>query len=310
MTWALGLPTIFGYSGAIADVRVTCSDGTEHDCLQKMYRVGSEVAMSFAGSVKIGFSMLHHVQSTLAYNTQCESQKSPLGPGQLRLWDGREIAKWLPEEAKRVWALAKEAEKAGHCHLMLLSGLPDAIEDEGKTRRSQCSVFIFRSPDFAAEEVPHRKIGAIGRGTGAAACQALVQRLNSGHEGYFNSQRFEAGMPGGMLSNIGMSATRILEEHQPKGISPYLTFCWAYPQRVIIKVNNHTKYGAAWQAWNDIGSGINLPPDTTNATEKVVIGEDRPGEAVQFKVPNLARSWQELVTMLNAQGASAEGASA
>jgi hypothetical protein len=308
MTWALGLPTIFGYSGAIADVRVTCSDGTEHDCLQKIYRLGSEVAMSFAGSVKIGFAMLNHVQNTLAYNTQCESQTP--GPGQLRLWDGREIAKWLPEEAKRVWALATEAEKVGHCHLMLLSGLPDAIEDEGKTRRSQCSVFIFRSPDFAAEDVPHGKIGAIGCGTGVAACQALVQQLNSGHEGYFNSQRFEAGMPGGMLSNIGMSATRILEEHQPRGISPYLTFCWAYPQRVMIKVNNHTKYGTAWQAWNDIGSGINLPQDTMNATEKVVIGEECPGEAVQFRVPNLARSWQELVTMLDAQGGSAEGASA
>jgi hypothetical protein len=309
MTWALGLPTIFGYSGAIADVRVTCSDSTEHDCLQKIYRVGPEVAMSFAGSVKIGFSMLHHVQSTLAYNTQSEPQ-TPLGPGQLHLWDGREIAKWLPEEAKRVWVLAKEAEKAGHCHLMLLSGLPDAIEDDGKTRRSQCSVFIFRSPDFAAEEIPHRKIGAIGCGTGVAACRALVQRLNSGHEGYFNSQRFEAGMPGGMLSNIGMTATRILEEHQPKGISPYLTFCWAYHQRVIIKVNNHTKYGAAWQAWDDVGSGINLPPGDMGTTEKVVIGEERSGAAVQFKVPNLAHSWEELVTMLDAQGASADGASA
>jgi hypothetical protein len=78
---------------------------------------------------------------------------------------------------------------------------------------------------------------------------------------------------------------------------------------VIIKVNNHTKYGAAWQAWSDVGSGINLAPGTMDATEKVVIGEERPGKAVQFKVPNLARSWQELVTMLNAQGANAEGAS-
>ena len=308
MTWALGLPTIFEYSGAIADVRVTCPDGSEHDCLQKIYRLGSEVAMSFAGSVKIGFAMLHHIQGTLAYNTQYESQTA-LDPGQLRLWDGREIAMWLPEEAKRVWALATEAEKASHCHLMLLSGLPDAIEGGGKTRRSQCSVFIFRSPDFGAEEVPHGKIGAIGWGTGVAACQALVQRLNSGHEGYFNSQRFETGMPGGMLSQIGMSATSILEEHEPKGISPYLTLCWAYPQRTIIKVNNHTKYGAALQAWNDIGSGINLPLGTMNATEKVVIGRERPREVVQFKVPHLARSWQELVTMLKAEGASAEGAS-
>ena len=265
--------------------------------------------MSFAGSVKIAFAMLHQVQSTLTYNMQCESQ-TLTGPGELRLWDGRVIAQWLPEEAKRVWMLASESEKSGQCHLMLLSGLPDAIENGGKTRRSQCSVFIFRSPDFAAEEIPHGKIGAIGCGTAVAACQALVERLNSGHEGYFNSQRFEAGMPGGFLSNIGMSATGILEEYQPKGISPFLTFCWAYPQRVIIKVNNHMKYGAAWQAWNDVGSGINLPPDTMNATEKVVIGEERPGGVVQFKVPNLARSWQELVTILSAQGASADGASA
>lgn len=110
----MGLPTIFGYSGAIADVRVTCADGVEHDCLQKIYRVGSEIAMSFAGSVKIGFSMLHYIEGTLAYSTHSESQ-APLEPGQLCLCDGREVAKWLRkkrEECGRLQAGLRKRDTA------------------------------------------------------------------------------------------------------------------------------------------------------------------------------------------------------
>jgi len=67
--------------------------------------------MSFAGSVKIGFVMLQHVQGTLAYNTQCESQ-TPLGPGQLRLWDGREIAKWLRRKRNEYGRLQRRLRKS------------------------------------------------------------------------------------------------------------------------------------------------------------------------------------------------------
>jgi hypothetical protein len=40
MTWIASTPTMFGYSFGISDVRVTLADGSEVDCLQKVYNVG------------------------------------------------------------------------------------------------------------------------------------------------------------------------------------------------------------------------------------------------------------------------------
>jgi hypothetical protein len=45
-----------GYGFGISDVRVTLGDGTEADCLQKLYPIGRYLAAGFAGSVAIGTS--------------------------------------------------------------------------------------------------------------------------------------------------------------------------------------------------------------------------------------------------------------
>lgn len=37
MTWIVGMPTLFGYSIGISDIRVTVNDHSEYDCLQKIY---------------------------------------------------------------------------------------------------------------------------------------------------------------------------------------------------------------------------------------------------------------------------------
>ena len=54
MTWVVGMPTMFGYGIGISDVRITLADGSERDCLQKIYPVGRFLAMGLAGFVPIG----------------------------------------------------------------------------------------------------------------------------------------------------------------------------------------------------------------------------------------------------------------
>jgi hypothetical protein len=46
---------MFGYGFGLSDIRVTLGDGSEVDCLQKIYPVARWVAAGFSGSVKIGF---------------------------------------------------------------------------------------------------------------------------------------------------------------------------------------------------------------------------------------------------------------
>ena len=57
MTWIVAMATPWNYCFGLSDVRVTLADGTERDCLQKIYPIANSLAMGFAGSVLIGMSM-------------------------------------------------------------------------------------------------------------------------------------------------------------------------------------------------------------------------------------------------------------
>src|ERR1700682_5093850 len=100
MTWIVGTPTLFGYGIGISDVRVTLADGSEHDCLQKIYPVGRFVAMGFAGSVRIGFAMAD-VLSELLYHED-----------ESRAWDPNAIGSWWPEDARKAFAEFPQGEQS------------------------------------------------------------------------------------------------------------------------------------------------------------------------------------------------------
>jgi len=92
MTWVIGTPTMFGYGIGISDVRVTLADGSERDCLQKIYPVGRFLAMGFAGSVRIGFAMIDAISGYL---------KTDDDTG---MWDPTAVANWWPTDASVVSA--------------------------------------------------------------------------------------------------------------------------------------------------------------------------------------------------------------
>jgi hypothetical protein len=66
MTWCIGWANLFGYSVGISDIRVTFSNHREFDCLQKIYYIGPTLAIAFAGSVDIGFSMVEQLTADLS----------------------------------------------------------------------------------------------------------------------------------------------------------------------------------------------------------------------------------------------------
>jgi hypothetical protein len=65
MTWIVGRIIPFGYAVALSDIRVTLRDDSEVDCLQKIYAVGPFIALGFAGSVAIGFSIVNRLRQLL-----------------------------------------------------------------------------------------------------------------------------------------------------------------------------------------------------------------------------------------------------
>jgi hypothetical protein len=286
MTWIVGMPTLWGYSIGISDIRVTLADGSERDCLQKIYPIAQSIALGFAGSVRIGFTMIDVMRHWLHNDA----------PG--CAWFPLETIELWPEIARDIFASAPAKEQQGHCHLMMLSADPTATN--GMTH--QTYVHIFKSPDFTPVQVQTHKAAGIGSGTFIDEYKQYLDDISNKHEDNFNLMKMEAGMPGGMGTILGFSLTNMLKRTNPSGISSHLHYCWVYLGKTIIKTNNHTTIGA-WTGFEG-GSGINQPePD---AATKPTPAQRMEG-GVSFEMPKIAQSWNELQQVLRSDGAEAEG---
>ena len=84
MTWVIGRAGPFGHAIGISDIRITLQDGSEIDCLQKIYKVAPQLVLGFAGSVAIGLELV------------AQLGKSLQPPDDTGGWDPHYIAKGLP----------------------------------------------------------------------------------------------------------------------------------------------------------------------------------------------------------------------
>lgn len=272
---------MFGYGIGISDVRVTLADGSERDCLQKIYPVGRFLAMGFAGSVRIGFAMIDAISGYL--KTDDDSG----------IWDPTAVANWWPTDARTIFESFPLQERAGQCHLMMVSAFPNTERKDARWPRS--FVHIFKSPEFEALSIPVHKVGAIGCGTAVEPCRRFVEHLSTSFERMTMMMKGEVNCPGGMASRLGIDLTKVLQESQPRGISSHLHYCWVYCKKVIVKTNDHSAEGR-WSAF-PIGSGINEPDAPTTSSI----------EHPTFSMPQIASSWSQLESLLTATGASAQG---
>lgn len=145
MTWIVAAPTLRGYAVAASDIRVTFRDGSECDCLQKIYPVGPNIALGFSGSVAVGFDMLDKARRLLRDPTR-PRQKHP----------ECFAADW-PRFARRVFEDADECERAVRCDLVILG----AFRKRGIV---QTCAFGFRDPVFKPSRVQFGGIRSIGSG--------------------------------------------------------------------------------------------------------------------------------------------------
>src|SRR5512147_775130 len=106
MTWVIGRPGPFGYAIGLSDIRVTLHDGKEVDCLQKIYKVASNMALGFAGSVKIGLKIVEELSTSLYISDPHYAH------------DPRIIAKQFYTGTQKIFNSFSPEIKAGGCHLM------------------------------------------------------------------------------------------------------------------------------------------------------------------------------------------------
>src|SRR5579862_5525948 len=192
MTWIVGMPTLWGYSIGISDIRVTLADDSEHDCLQKIYPIAQSITLGFAGSVRIGFQMIDVMRRWL----HCEQTD--------HAWKPFETVELWPALARDIFAAAPPEEQAGQCALLMLSADPEAPPTEMGARTY---VHTFRSPDFAPEQAKTHKVVGIGSGTEIDSFKKYLDDVSNDQEKNFELMKMEAGNPGGMGSILGFSLT-------------------------------------------------------------------------------------------------------
>ncbi|MGA2921166.1 MAG: hypothetical protein ABSE28_08685 [Candidatus Sulfotelmatobacter sp.] len=281
------MPTLWGYSIGISDIRVTLADGSERDCLQKIYPIAQSISLGFAGSVFIGFRMIDVMREWL----HCDQPD--------HAWKPLETVELWPAIARDIFAAAAPEEREGQCALLMLSADPDPAPTEFGARTY---VHTFRSPDFAPMQAKTHKAAAIGSGTEVAEFKKYLDDVSNKHDRNFMLMKMETGNPGGMGAILGFSLTNMLTKTKPSGISSHLHYCWQYLGKTIIKTNDRTTFGA-WTLLESSGSGIKQEAGgATQAPSPKQEGGD------PFRMPpRIAQSWKELILLLESAGARAEG---
>jgi hypothetical protein len=264
---------MFGYGFGISDIRVTLGDGSEVDCLQKIYPVARWVAAGFAGSVQIGFAM---IDSLTRWGNAVEEPYAMVPAVLAREW---------PTTARRIFASFPANEREAASHILMIS--TDPQDDEGNPNWPRSYVHIFRSPDFQPEGIRVHEMGSIGSGSVYEQCRKVIDEFSESFDRRMFHMKASVGTLGGMGTSIGHDLTTILMRTQPGSISSHLHYCWVYRGQIIIETNNRILNGR-WTI-----SPLGHTQDQFNDRDEIL-----DEGAIAFQMPTVATNWDELVQML------------
>ena len=204
MTWIVGRAGPFGHAIGISDIRVTIPGIGEFDCLQKIYRIAGNMALGFAGSVKIGLEVV--AQLPIALNLEKENQQ----------WNPFDIADFFNVGTKQIYEKYAKEIPNPDTHFMLFSAHP--TRNDGEAPWARCYVHRFRSPRFEPETAKPAAIVSIGSGSHINQYKEALRRLGEDAEVF----QLEMGVPGGTGLGLMMSLMNTLERFPKQGISQYL----------------------------------------------------------------------------------------
>jgi hypothetical protein len=225
MTWIVGAAASLGYAVGISDIRVTFSDGSERDCLQKLYPMARFIAAGFAGSVRVGFEMLNG----LALQLRNAPENMAFLP--------QEVADCLTPLARDVFQSFQPEERALHSHLMLLGAHP--TDDVGIPGYARCSVHILRSPEFVPTIARIGEVVSIGCGSGVPPYQELLAGLSANPMSLLHGE--VTGIGGSSLI-LSMVIQKTIEKNPVPGISQHSHICLVHRGFVGVHTNDENIY--------------------------------------------------------------------
>lgn len=242
MTWIVGRAGPFGHAIGISDIRITVPGIGEFDCLQKIYRIAGNMALGFAGSVKIGLEVV--TQISIALNVEEKNQQ----------WNPFHIADNFNVGTKKIFNKYAQKLPNPETHFLLFSAHP--TRDDGAAPWARCYVHRFRSPEFEPEIAQQSAIVSIGSGSHINKYKEALQTLGE-DTGVF---QLETGIPGGSGLGLMMSLINILEKFPVQGISQYLQTVLV--GRNSVRISNNFAF-----IKNVNGEKRGIPPITQNIND-------------------------------------------
>lgn len=219
MTWIIGRAGPFGYSIGLSDIQVTLYDGTCVDCLQKVYKIGNQLVLGFAGSVLIGFENVNQITNAL------EREKKDA------YWNPLYVSKMLSFGAKEIFKQFPKTEQNLGCELILMSVHPK--ENDGSAPWAKCFIYTYKAPEFIPISPLGIDIVSIGKGSSIEIYKESLSRLSADLDMF----KLETGITGGSGLGLMMSITSLLEKSPTPGISKHIQICIVNRESVRIGAN-------------------------------------------------------------------------
>ncbi len=263
MTWIIGASTMFGYGIVLSDTCVTYTENGQTktvDALQKAFPLGPFVVGGFAGSVYIGFQMLHHLREFLHI---------PESEGNCA-WKVDWVAEnWQPI-AQEIFQKSPSEEQAAGSHLILVGAHP--TEDVGIHGFARIHIAVLKSPNFqpVVQQGKFLTIESIGSGT-----QAYEKELKEILEDPFSMAQMEVNNQGGMGTILKSRITDRLRKNPTTGVSQHL-HAFLIKRGEILGGNND------FTEWHQNGTKIEfkMPPIAQNYNDLLEILKMPRGRAV------------------------------
>lgn len=247
MTWVIGVPTMFGYSIALADIQATLTypEKTKQyfDCVQKLFPIGKFIAAGFSGSIELGYLFIED----------------------LKRWaDIPQGTAWIPEcfsmdYQRRARFIYSKIPKNKQKPLELLFVAVYPQKDSGIKGESQTYAFKMVAPKFAPVAINAGQVISIGSGNNVKEYKRSIELFN---DGYNPLMQMEINNPGGYGQALMINFSINVGNDPTPGISSH--FHIAEVRRGVIRVgtNDHSNFD------ND-GKEINfrMPKVATNWQE-------------------------------------------
>jgi len=204
-----------------SDICVTLGDGSVRDCLRKSYPVGRFIIAGFAGSVRIGFTLLDDL---LDYLRMPEEDAD-------KCWDPAGVAADWAADAAAIFAAQPEHQRKLGSEILLLG-----IDPDDRAIRGGVPVLsVLRAPTFVPDtQRGGGKVMAIGSGVNQTE---VMERLRKAIRDPRLMQT-EVMNSGGFGRTIADDVTYCLFQGAPKGVSRHLHVSLAGLDQGSVHPNN------------------------------------------------------------------------